>query len=404
MMKKLLALVLALCVVFSFAATAFAAGKPKITKQPETSTTSKNGKVSFSVKVSGTVNSITWHFIDPATGEDYTGKTLPKSVKGVKVSNPNSKKITLSKVPESMHGWTVYCHINGNAYKVDSDRVMLLVYGLEPPADPSAAENPEPAPEEPAPETPETPSEPEQPDQPDEPAPETPETPETPSEPEQPEQPDEPAPETPETPDTPAEPEKPQEPEQPQEPEEPENPDAIEYAGGELANNTIVITSSSNILRMLDAAGNLTEGEPSSRLEFLNTGSFLVVSDELIKSWTINGVNYEPSEPVKEFKVLDVTSDMSVEVKLSRTTAANAKVDENRMCKVKCTGCTFTYLSAGLRGATEGEVPSGAPVRIMADSPALAANGYSFNGAAPENQGLTSFQFIVNEDVEIIAK
>ena len=40
-MKKIIGLVLALCLVFSLAAGAFADSKPTITQQPETSTTSK---------------------------------------------------------------------------------------------------------------------------------------------------------------------------------------------------------------------------------------------------------------------------------------------------------------------------------------------------------------------------
>ena len=50
-MKKIISLVLAFCIVFAFASEAFAAGKPTITKQPETSTTSKKGAVSFSISL-----------------------------------------------------------------------------------------------------------------------------------------------------------------------------------------------------------------------------------------------------------------------------------------------------------------------------------------------------------------
>ena len=348
-MKKILGLILALCIVFAFTADAFAGSKPKIVKQPETATTSKKGTVSFSVKVSGTVSSITWHFIDPVSGKDYTGKTLSKSIKGVRVSNPNGKKITLSKVPESMHGWTVYCHINGNAYKVDSDRVMLLVYGMDPPAateQPSGSGNEE----------------------------KTDEKPEEKSE------------------------------KKPDDDSEPANLDAVEFDEGELENRTIAVTSTAANLRKLDTAGHVVEGDPVSRLEFQNTGSFIVSSEEAIKSWTINGVRYEPSQPVQEIRILNVTGDMSIDLNIARATAASAEVDESHMCKVTCEGCTFTYLRSGLRSVTEGEVPAGAPIRISADSPEHAANGYSVNGGEAQNQGLPSFQLTVTEDVTIVAK
>ena len=120
-MKKIIALVLAICFVFAFAAESFAAAKPTITKQPETATTSKKGTVSFSITVKGKVGSYTWYFINPANGEKLSGQKLAKAGLGVKVQNPNSKKVTLTNVPESMHGWEVYCHVNGNGYKVDSE-------------------------------------------------------------------------------------------------------------------------------------------------------------------------------------------------------------------------------------------------------------------------------------------
>ena len=74
-MKKILGLLLVLCLVLILSVDSFAANKLQITKQPQTSTTSKNGVVTFEIKVSGALNSLTWYFIDPATGEKYTGKT-----------------------------------------------------------------------------------------------------------------------------------------------------------------------------------------------------------------------------------------------------------------------------------------------------------------------------------------
>ena len=134
-MKKTIALVMMFCFIFLFAADAFAA-KPAIKKQPETATTTKSGSVSFSVTVSGDVTSYSWFFVNPETGKKISGKKLPKNktVKGVKVSGPNRPKITLTHVPESMHGWLVYCVVTGGSgYKVDSEYATLLVYGMDEP-------------------------------------------------------------------------------------------------------------------------------------------------------------------------------------------------------------------------------------------------------------------------------
>ena len=73
-MKKLLGIILTLCLVLTLAADAFAASKPEITKQPETATTSKKGAVSFSISVKGTVSSYTWYFVNPETGDKTRGQ------------------------------------------------------------------------------------------------------------------------------------------------------------------------------------------------------------------------------------------------------------------------------------------------------------------------------------------
>ena len=140
MMKRIIALVLIFCFVFLFAAESFAA-KPVIKKQPETATTSSDGTVVFSITASGDATSYSWFFVNPKTGSKISGKKLPKRVKGVKVTGPNRPKITLKRVPESMHGWLVYCVVkDSGGHKVDSEYATLLVHGMEPPESESVAE------------------------------------------------------------------------------------------------------------------------------------------------------------------------------------------------------------------------------------------------------------------------
>ena len=349
-MKKIIGLILVFVLVFALAANAFAAGKPKITKQPETATTNKKGTVTFSIKTSGTIKSIVWHFVDPATGNDYTGKKLSGAVKGVKVANPNSKKITLKNVPESMHGWTVYAHVNGNGYKIDSDRVMLLVYGLEPPETSVV----QPAADAPA-ESSESVST------------------ETPAE---------------GTESTGAE-------TQTQEAVEGEDED-------ETAVNmpqTVTVTANAKVLYKLDDPDNAF-----SSLEFNGTGSFRVFSEEPIAAWSVNGIRFEPAEPVNQFKITNVSSNISLDVKIRRASAAETVVDESHMCKVTCTGCTFSYNRGGLRSVTEGEVPAGARISVVAESSDFSKGGYSVNGADAVNAGKTSFQLDITDDTTIVCK
>ena len=121
-----------------------------ITEQPETQTVEAGGKVSFSLKATGAGNSgITWHFVSPDGTEDVTGRKLEARFRGLKVQAPNTLKITLQKVPEEMHGWTVFCHIGKAGSGVDSEEAQLLIEGMEEPADTGAdAGEAEPEPEE----------------------------------------------------------------------------------------------------------------------------------------------------------------------------------------------------------------------------------------------------------------
>ena len=366
-MKKIIGLILALCLVFTLCANAFADSKPTITQQPETSTTSKKGSVSFSIKVKGTVSSYTWYFINPATGEKVSGRKLNTVVKGVKVSNPNSKKITLSKVPESMHGWLVYCHINGNGYKIDSDQVMLLVYGMEAPESAASAQT-------------------------DEQAQEGAETAEA-----QPETEPKAQPET----QTEAEPETQAETQPEGEAQAQDGTDEEIYDGQPDA---VTVSASAKVLYKLDSSGSKAEEAPVSKLEFTGSCDILVQSDEPIVSWTINGVRIQPAEPVTEFKLIGVSSNVSMDLKINKASAADAQVDESKLCHVVCEGCTFTYMPYKLLSVTEGDVPSGAPIRISANTGDGADAGYSINGGEPEGQGAANYQFTVTEDVKIVSK
>ena len=355
-MKKLIALVMVLCLVFTFFSEAFAAGKPKITQQPETATTNKKGNVSFTIKVSGNV-SYTWYLTNPSTGEKISAKKLKKSksIKGLGIKGENSSKLSLSNVPESMHGWQVYCHINGNGYKLDSNTVLILVDGLEAPEITPApvVEEPTPVPESAEPAK----AQAEQPHAEDVPAEVLPIAAETP----------EPEPEYDE-----------------------DNPEI----------RTVTVKTSSNLLRKLDSAGNIVDMEPASSLEFVNVGSCIVTSEEPILSWSVGGVRFQPPEPVREFRVLNITEDLTISIMVAQSSTITAQLDTEHMCKVTCKGCTFTYLGAGIRSATQGEVPAGAPIRIV--SSGNAENGYRINGGEPENQGKTSFVLTVTGNTEIV--
>ena len=136
-MKKIVALLLICCLTLGLA-TAYAAG-PKITKQPEFGKSKTEDTVIIEIKAKS-FKGLTWRFVNPDTGEELTAKELSKTFNDMKVKNPNKQKITLEKVPAELNGWEVYCHLTGNGYQVDSDRLTIdLGTAAEPAAEPTAA-------------------------------------------------------------------------------------------------------------------------------------------------------------------------------------------------------------------------------------------------------------------------
>ena len=385
MMKRFLGLVLALCLILGIAAEAAAAGKPVFSQQPESATTDRKGTVSFSVKVkaNGSKVSYTWYFVNPATGEKVSGKNLSKTVKGVKVAKPNTPKITLKKVPAEMHGWLVYCHINGNGYKQDSDQVVLNVYGMEPVSDPSAqpeeAGEPAAGPEQPAEGT-ET-AEPAEGGETAEPAPEV-------GEPAEPAEGGETAEAVPEG----------------AEAVEPAAADDPESEGADYVSRDITVSASAAFLIPIDSMGKATSDTPVSTLTFTDTGNVSIRSEEPIKSWTINGIRFESENPQNTINLFNISEDLTISLSTEQKTAASAQVDESVVCKVTCEGCAFTCATKGIRNATEGEVPSGSLITVFAKDSSALPNGYVINGAEAAYKNKASFQLTVTEDTNITLK
>ena len=385
MMKRFLGLVLALCLILGIAAEAAAAGKPVFSQQPESATTDRKGTVSFSVKVkaNGSKVSYTWYFVNPATGEKVSGKNLSKTVKGVKVAKPNTPKITLKKVPAEMHGWLVYCHINGNGYKQDSDQVVLDVYGMEPVSDPSAqpeeAGEPAAGPEQPAEGT-ET-AEPAEGGETAEPAPEV-------GEPAEPAEGGETAEAVPEG----------------AEAAEPAAADDPESEGADYVSRDITVSASAAFLIPIDSMGKATSDTPVSTLTFTDTGNVSIRSEEPIKSWTINGIRFESGNPQNTINLFNISEDLTISLSTEQKTAASAQVDESVVCKVTCEGCAFTCATKGIRNATEGEVPSGSLITVFAKDSSALPNGYVINGAEAAYKNKASFQLTVTEDTNITLK
>ena len=405
-MKRILGIILMVCLVFSLVSEAFAAPDWEIIEQPKCTTTKKS--IVLSIKTKGTGIKYQWVFVNPEDPDDtVTGKNLPKKFKAIKVKNYTKSKITLTKVPEELHGWKVYCHLYGNGYQMDSEPTVVAVYGLEPPEEPESADEPDDSEE---PDEPESADEPEDSDEPatgdeggDEEAPATVGTEdgneEDDAEPED-ESKGEAEPETEPEDETAAEPETEAEPEPEKEP------------GG------FSVTADGAYLFELDSDGNVNEeAEGVSTLSFADAGNFAFRSEEPFSSWFVNGLRFETENEITGFKVFNVTEDTAVALTEAgiRTVASSPDeseafaekepaVDKNASYKVTCKGCSFTCMKAGIASAVEGEVPYGSLIYVFADNSEIAANGYRINGGEPESLGSASIQITVTGNTEIVVK
>lgn len=351
-MKRLICSLLILALTLSCTFTALAAGRPVLSAQPETTTVDEGESATFKVKARN-VEGLTWYFVNPETQEKTTARNIGKVFQGLKVEGANKQTLTLKKVPAEMNGWSLYCQVSGNGYKVVSDTVQLFVRAKGAPADTSA--------ETPAAQTPAEPAAPA-------------------AEPAVQEAQQEPAAAAPS--------------------EESEYP--LDEMGNPIVpDREITITAQNAKLFLLDGAGNIT-GDGASSLSFVNYANFAIRADSPVQYWTINGVRYESFENVTGFKITNVTDNMDLSAHLAPMAAP--QVDSSVTVSVTCEGCSFTYADAGFFAVKSGNVPAGAVITVKADDVDAAENGYSINGGAPEREGSFAFRLTVQEDTTIVLK
>ena len=354
-MKRIVGLILVFCLVFSMIAEAAAEPKWEITQQTKVTVKEKKGKatsVTVTVKAKGKGIKYQWVFVDPEdSSRTSTGKKVAKEIKelkGLVVKGATSNKLTLTKIPDALNGWSVYCHLYSNAYKLDTDPVIITLPGMEEPSAESESEGKDSESGE------------------DAKSGKTEETAEKKSSDE-------------------------------------EGGEDEEGEGATEEPKEFTVSANGNILYKADSMGN-PDGDAVSSLTFTGSGNVVVKSEDPFKSWTVNGVRFEPEEEISSFKMLNLSSDTSISLKVAAKTAASAKVDESNMLTVTCKGCTFTYLRGGLKKVASGKVPSGAVIYVFADSYDAAANGYVVNGGEAQSQGAASMQVTVTEDTEIVVK
>ncbi len=117
-MKRIVGLILVFCLVFSMIAEAAAEPKWEITEQTKVTVKEKKGKatsITVTVKAKGKGIKYQWVFVDPEdSSRTSTGKKVAKEIKelkGLVVKGATSNKLTLTKIPDALNGWSVYCHL-----------------------------------------------------------------------------------------------------------------------------------------------------------------------------------------------------------------------------------------------------------------------------------------------------
>lgn len=103
---------------------------PVITKQPNDVTVKKGKNATFKAAAEGDTG-ITWRLVSPDGDEEFLVKDVGKYFKGVTVSGKNSDALTLKKIPESMHGWSVYCTYANKAGRVVTRNAYIWISGME---------------------------------------------------------------------------------------------------------------------------------------------------------------------------------------------------------------------------------------------------------------------------------
>ena len=371
-MKRLIGFLMALCLLLGCVGPAFA--KLEITEQPVTQTVPEKGKVTFSFNVSGQ-KSITWVFVNPETGEETTARNISKLFKGLKVNNPNSKKMTLRNVPAGLHGWSLFARCKAGGATVETDIVQILIEGKDIPS-PSGMK---PVASQPAEEA---------------------EQGSAGEEADATEEENAPA-------ENPAPAEAGSQDEGNEIPAESSDANLTEeqMMSDELAEDdppasVVTITGKDVLLYQIDAKGQPV-GDGQSTMTFADSAAFHVrpAEEGEIQYWLFGDLRVEPAEAVSGFTLRGVTSDLTVSVKQKKTSAsATENLDYDHPCKITCSNCFFTFLPSGLSYATEGEVPAGAKITVIAGQGADLGKGYTINGASGQQGNKVTFTFTVQED------
>lgn len=149
-MKKITVLILIAVMLGSCVCALAEKGAPDIppvlVTQPKDVTVDEGGKCSFSVGQTG-ARGITWRLREPETNEIILCTNANAVFPELGISGKNGETLTLSNVPAALNGWQAYCTLSNNTGRTVSRYATITVNsqnGTAPAADPAPGSDPVP--------------------------------------------------------------------------------------------------------------------------------------------------------------------------------------------------------------------------------------------------------------------
>ena len=102
------------------------ASVPKITKSPTGETVDAGGSALFIAKSDDATRAI-WHFVNPDFSQDIEYTEAAQVFDGLEIIDGDTGSLALRNIPESLNGWSVYCHFSNAAGSADTDRAGITV-------------------------------------------------------------------------------------------------------------------------------------------------------------------------------------------------------------------------------------------------------------------------------------
>lgn len=105
---------------------------PTITKSPTGETVEAGASALFIAK-SDDATRIEWHFVNPDRSQDLDYNEAAQVFTGLEIIDGDTENLILNNIPESLNGWSVYCHFSNAVGSADTDSAAITVTPVKAP-------------------------------------------------------------------------------------------------------------------------------------------------------------------------------------------------------------------------------------------------------------------------------